>query len=164
MRHVVLQAKLHECGGPAAVLAAVEHNLAGLAHARGANDNGEGHIERALALRPPDDADGQLADRGVLAALWTGQGRVAEAEALFAELAAAWAARYHDNHYEAALCRRHLAVLAERRGDTFTAARFYRSALAATIGSRGSGHPEVADLQKALAAVDAAGTRASHRP
>jgi tetratricopeptide (TPR) repeat protein len=131
------------------------HNLAGLAHARGHYTEGEPHIRRALELRR---ASGQgrdleasvLSDRGVLAALLAGQGRLDEARALFEELAAAWTALCGPDHYEVAFCEHHLAVLAEQQGDANNALIHTRRALTAKRTILGPDHPEVRQLEDRL--------------
>jgi tetratricopeptide (TPR) repeat protein len=67
------------------------HNLAGLAHARGRYTEGEKFVRQALKLSNGPEyehAADILSDRGVLGALLVGQGRLDEAEALFAKLQA----------------------------------------------------------------------------
>jgi len=80
-----------ECGAGHPLSRRILHNLAGLTHARGFYDEGETFIRQALGLsygpeyEHPADI---LSDRGVLGALFVGQGRLDEAEALFTKLQA----------------------------------------------------------------------------
>jgi tetratricopeptide (TPR) repeat protein len=125
------------------------HNLAGLAHARGRYTEGEKFVRQALKLSNGPEyehAADILSDRGVLGALLVGQGRLDEAEALFAKLQADWTALRGPRHYEVAFCEHHLAVLREKRGDTPGALALYEYALRKKRDILGPEHPEVAEL------------------
>jgi Tetratricopeptide repeat len=135
-----------ECAGPL-------HNLAGLEHAQHRHHHGEPYIRRALALRaaqPVPNPAAVASDRGVLAALLTGQGRKQEAESLFLELLAEWTRLRGPDHYEVGFCHRHLAALRRSEGDNAAAAAHYTAALDITRRVLGDHHPEVQDLRADL--------------
>jgi tetratricopeptide (TPR) repeat protein len=132
--------------GPTAEIAALHHNLAGLAHARERYVEAEEHARRAVATRraltraaPVDLAQ----DLAVLAAALAGQHRHDEAIALFEEaLVICWRAR-PPRRYEIAVQLHNLASIRQTLGDAARAEQLYREALAIKEALLGDEHPEV---------------------
>jgi len=126
-----------------ALRAALAHNLAGLAHARGQFLAAEAHARRALTLHASNcDPSALLADRGVLLAVLVGQGRLIEAEQLAQELIQCWSRLCGPRHYEVAHARHHLATVLVRRGAREQAAEECRQAVAIFSSLLGDDHPE----------------------
>jgi tetratricopeptide (TPR) repeat protein len=142
-----------EYGPDAPELAALHHNLAGLAHARGDYVEAEAPARRAVALRQstcPPDPDGLASDRAVLGAVLVGQNRLDEATALFSEALAHWQTRYGPDHYEVAADLHHLAMIDTAQGRPATAQERLQTALSIKRHVLGEEHPEVRTLQQAV--------------
>lgn len=140
-------------------LAAILHNLAGLAYARGDYTNGEPHIQRAIYLRgdPPDDAAALLSDRTLLAALLAGARRDHEALPLLEELIDAWTVLRGAEHYEVGHCRHHLGLLLIRAGNTHRARAELDVAHGTLRRVLGADHPEVRAVAADLATMTGKG-------
>lgn len=141
-------------GADAPALAGLEHNLAGLCHARGQHALGEPHIRRALTLRTacpgrawPGDVFG---DQAVLVALLAGQCRYDEAEPLARDLIEAWTQLRGPDHYEVGHARDHLASILTNLGQAAAAADQYRQALQIYQAHLGPDHPEAVAVRDAL--------------
>ncbi|MEU7141629.1 tetratricopeptide repeat protein [Nocardia sp. NPDC046473] len=145
-----------ETGATPAEFAALSHNLAGLAHARGDYLDAETHARRAVDTRrsgshtnPVDLAQ----DLAVLAAALAGQDRHEEARTLLHEALAICRAARPPRQYEIAVQLHNLAAIEQTLGDTDTAERHYRQALTIKERLLGSEHPEIALLTNNLATL-----------
>jgi tetratricopeptide (TPR) repeat protein len=126
------------------LLAALEHNLAGLAHARGHHVEGLPHARAAIALRSqaaPDDHVALAADQAVLASLLAGVGQTDEARATFTRVLATIERAYGPDHYETAVVLHNLAALDP---DPDHAVAIQQRVLAIKERVLGAHHPEVA--------------------
>jgi tetratricopeptide (TPR) repeat protein len=124
--------------------AALEHNLAGLAHVRGRHVEGIPHARAAIALRSqsaPDDPLALAADRAVLASLLASAGQTDEARATFTYVLATIEQAYGPDHYETAVVLHNLAAL---EPDPDQAVALQRRVLAIKERVLGAHHPEVA--------------------
>lgn len=144
-------------------LAALYHNLGGLAHARGDHVTAEPLARHAVELRsaavgPIDVAT--LLDRSAHAAVLDGLGRSAEAEAEIREILPGLAAALGDGHPEVAVARGNLAAIIQRRGDLGEAERLYRQVLASREAVAGPDSPTLAIPLNNLGTV----LRAAGRP
>jgi tetratricopeptide (TPR) repeat protein len=139
---------------PAAFLAVVHHNLAGLAYAREELDLARALIDEALLWRDRAGAplEDVAADRGVLGAVLAAQHRDGEARAVLHEVLATVEGLHGVDHYEVAVVLHNLAAL-ERRHDPVEAERLYERALAIKRRRLGPRHREVAVLASNLAAL-----------
>jgi tetratricopeptide (TPR) repeat protein len=136
--------------------AALQHNLAGLAHARQRYAEAESHARRAVALRRtvPGMRETDLAeDLAVLAAALAGQDRHREACALFGEALTICRAARPPRWYEIAVQLHNLAAIRQACDEPEDAERLYREALAIKERLLGSGHPEIARLLNNLATL-----------
>lgn len=128
-------------------LAALQHNLGGLAHARGDLAAAEPLARRAVALRTsaagPFDPS-TLLDRSALAAILDGLGRSAEAEAELRDLLPGLVEALGDDHPEVAVARGNLAAIVQRRGDLAEAEALYRRVIAAREADAGPSSPTLA--------------------
>jgi tetratricopeptide (TPR) repeat protein len=131
---------------PTPEMAALHHNLAGLAYAREHYVDAESHARRAVAVRralrrtaPVDLAQ----DLAVLAAALAGQRRHDEAIALFDEALAICRRARPPREYEIAVHLHNLAAIQQTLGDAARAEHLYREALAIKEALLGSEHPEV---------------------
>jgi len=140
-------------GADAAVL---EHNLAGLAYARGQHEVAEQHARRAVALRRglPGATDVDVAiDLAVLASAVAGQQRHDEARALLEEAMAACERARPPRRYEIAVHLHNLAAIDQASCHTAAAERGYRRALALKEELLRPEHPEVALVANNLATL-----------
>lgn len=142
-----------EHGGDDRVVAAICHNLGGLAHARGEPEGGVPWARRSVRIRETlgDDAVALAADRGALAGLLVDCNDLDEA----AELLHA-AGRTFDEHgdeFEMAIVDGNLAAVALRRGALDDADAFARAALAGKEAALGSSSPELAVTLTTLGTV-----------
>jgi len=137
-------------------LAAIYHNLAGLAHVQGQFAQAEEPARRAVHLRraasPPNPA-GLAADLSVLGAVLAGQKRFDEAAATFTEALALWRSRYGDRHYEVAVQLHNLAAIQQEQGDYPSAEATLNDALEIKRRILGESHPEIAAILNNLATV-----------
>ena len=142
-------------GSEQGLLAAVHHNLAGLAHAQGNYHDGEVPARRAIELRVAarGSASEIAADRTVLAAILTGLHRLDEAEEIVQESIATWTGEYGPDHYEVAVNLHDLAAIHRMRGDLAGSQALVLRALAIKRRLLGDRHPEVAALLSSLAAL-----------
>jgi tetratricopeptide (TPR) repeat protein len=127
-------------------MAALHHNLAGLAYAREQYVEAESHARRAVAVRRalPRTAPVDLAqDLAVLAAALAGQRRHDEAIALFDEALAICRRARPPRAYEIAVHLHNLAAIQQALGDAARAEKLYREALAVKESLLGGEHPEV---------------------
>ncbi|WP_309994259.1 tetratricopeptide repeat protein [Arthrobacter pascens] len=143
-------------GRDALELAAIYHNLAGLAHVQGQFIQAEEPARRAVhsrrAASPPDPA-GLAADLSVLGAVLAGQERFDEAAAILSEALALWRSRYGNRHYEVAVQLHNLAAIQQAQGDYSSAEVTLGEALEIKRGILGESHPEIAAILNNLATV-----------
>ncbi|MEI7745777.1 MAG: tetratricopeptide repeat protein [Chloroflexota bacterium] len=133
-----------------AAAAALEHNFAGLAHARGDYTGGLPHARAAIALRATIeqvDPTALAADQAVLAALLAGAGRRDEARATFFRVLAITEDAYGPDHYETAVVLHNLAAL---ESDSEQAVQLQQRALTIKRRTLGDAHPEVAAIRANL--------------
>jgi tetratricopeptide (TPR) repeat protein len=136
--------------------AALQHNLAGLAHARQRYAEAESHARHAVTLRRTVAGmrETDLAeDLAVLAAALAGQDRHREARALFYEALTICRAARPPRCYEIAVQLHNLAAIRQACDEPEDAERLYREALAIKERLLGSGHPEIARLLNNLATL-----------
>jgi tetratricopeptide (TPR) repeat protein len=144
---------LDEAGAPTAEIAALQHNLAGLAYAQERYVEAETHARRAVALRraEPRTTPVDLAqDLAVLASALAGQGRYDEAIALFDEALTICRKARPPRHYEIAVQLHNLAAIYQALGEPARAEQLYRQALAIKEMLLGGEHPEVAVIADKL--------------
>ncbi len=128
-------------------VAAVLHNLAGLAHARGDYRTAERLGRQGLAIRVTALGDDHLAvatDRAALAPILDGLDRQDEAEKLLRQALATFERVLGGDHYEVAVARHNLAAIDHRRGRLDRAAAGYRRSLHIRATVLGDDHPELA--------------------
>jgi tetratricopeptide (TPR) repeat protein len=167
-RYATVRAVLEDAYGPDhPVLAAVWHNLAGLAHSRGDLAEGEAYARRSLALHRrafPPDHPAVVADEAHLAALLQARGRHAEAEPLLRRAIGYFTDRHGPDHVDVLTNLHNLAAVLAGSGDPHGAEALYRRALDGKRRTFGPEHPEVAVTLNNLAALVAGrGDRASAR-
>lgn len=125
--------------------AALHHNLAGLAHARGDHAASEAEARRALALRADAPRDPRYGgDLGALALAIAEQGRHEEALAVFAEALGIYEAMLPPSHPEVAYLLHNLGDTLVDAGRFAEATSAYDEALRVKEEALGEGHPEVA--------------------
>jgi len=127
--------------------ATLEHNLAGLAYARGRYREAEEHARQAIALRRRVPRVSTLAlapDLAVLASALAAQRRYSEAATLLRQTLAAYQKARPPRRYEIAVQLHNLADVAQAVGDLAEAEDLYRRALALKEELLGPDHPEVA--------------------
>jgi len=134
-------------GATGGVMAALRHNLGGLAHSRGDLPTAERETRRALELHTashgashPDTAG----DRGQLAAILSELGRHEEAERELRRTADDFGAAYGPDHVEVAIARTALGAALHRVGRLDEADAEYRAGLAARERTQGAEHPMLA--------------------
>jgi tetratricopeptide (TPR) repeat protein len=139
-----------------ALRAALLHNLAGLAHARGRFDEAETIARAGLAHRIGARAAALdiAADEAALGSILAANGQSVEAEALIRKSMATFESRLGPEHYEVAANLNNLAALLFHRGDVAAAAPMYRRALAIKERRLGMRHPEVALILNNLAVLE----------
>jgi tetratricopeptide (TPR) repeat protein len=135
--------------------AGLQHNLAGLAYARGRYAEAETHARSAVALRQQARAGAVdlAADRAVLGSAVAKQGRLAEAAALFEQALAACRAARPPRRYEIAVQLHNLADIDHDAGRPADAERRYLEALALKEELLGADHPETAVLANNLGSL-----------
>ena len=137
---------LDEATASPSEIAALHHNLAGLAYARERYAEAESHARRAVAVRrgQPRAAPVDLAqDLAVLAAALAGQHRTDEAVALFEEALTICRRARPPREYEIAVHLHNLAGIHQTLGAPARAEQLYREALAIKETLLGGEHPEV---------------------
>ncbi|GAA3019949.1 tetratricopeptide repeat protein [Streptosporangium longisporum] len=146
---------LERHGGSPLMEADALHNLAGLAHARGA-PGGEEHARAAIEIRSRTlgPAHPQVAgDLAVLGAVLAAEGRHAEAEDALNRALDVFRDRLGADHYEVAVCQVNLARLDALQGRAGEAERRYREALSIKRLVLGDDHPEVERLAAVVGAT-----------
>ena len=128
-------------------VAALLHNLGGLAYARGAYERAEPLARQAVEIR--SDALGaaaptSLLDRSAHAAILARLGRSAEAEASIRALLPALEAGFGPDHPEVAVALNNLAALAQERGALDEAESLYRRVIEIRVARLGAGSPAMA--------------------
>ena len=130
-------------------LADVQHNLAGLQHARRAYTEGEQFARRAITLRTKAhgaDSIEVAADMAVLGALLLGHQRFDEAEHLFEQTCDCWTRHRGPEHYEVAIGLHSLGAVHVAQGQHRKATHDYAEALRIKRTVLGDTHPEVLSL------------------
>jgi tetratricopeptide (TPR) repeat protein len=155
--------RLAEAAGDFVMQASIEHNLAGLYHARGQYARGEPHARRAVELRKRarGTAHELAQERAALAALLEPQGKLDEAERLFGGALKVFAR--HRDWYELGVNESNLATLMFARGKLDEAERLYRRSLRHKRRSIGPDHPDTAITLHNLGMVVCCGKRAEAR-
>lgn len=126
-------------------LAALLHNLGGLAHARGDFVSAEPFARLAIEVRSASDGHdelGVLLDRSAHAAILAGLGREAEAEAAIRDLLPDLERLVGPDHPEVAVALNNLAAIVQGHGDLTLAESLYRRVVtikAAALGDRSPG-------------------------
>jgi tetratricopeptide (TPR) repeat protein len=139
-------------------LAAVHHNLAGLAHSQRRPAEAEAHARRSLQLHLaalPADHPKVVADEAHLGAILEAAGRLTAAEPLLRRAVAYFIERYGPTHYEVAVNLHNLAAVRAGQGALAEAETLYLQALEAKRAALGPGHPEVGLTLSNLAALAA---------
>jgi tetratricopeptide (TPR) repeat protein len=133
------------------LLAALLHNLGGLAHSRRRPAEAEPFARRGLALRRArcDDPVGVAADAAALASILETRECWDEAEALYREALAVY--REVGDDYEAAMTINGLAAVLRFAGRPDDAEPLFRDALLMMERERGPAHPETATVRNNLA-------------
>ena len=134
-------------GATGGIIAALRHNLGGLAHSRGDLPTAERETRRALELHTkshgaarPDTA----CDRSQLAAILSELGRHEEAERELRRTAEDFAAAYGPDHVEVAIARTALGAALHRVGRLDKADADYRAGLRYRKRTQGAEHPMLA--------------------
>jgi tetratricopeptide (TPR) repeat protein len=144
-------------GDANATVAAIEHNLGGLAHARGDFRRAERHARRAVSLRRslvgPHHPD-LLADEAALAAVLDGLERWDEAETLHRKVVAGLSSVHGRAHTEVGLALANFGAHWQLRGRRRDAKAMLERALRILERALGRLHPSVALTLHNLAAVD----------
>ncbi|MEV6558485.1 tetratricopeptide repeat protein [Nocardia sp. NPDC051756] len=151
-----LRRRYDETGATPAEFAALSHNLAGLAHARGDYPDAETYARRAVDTRrsaPHTNPVDLAQDLAVLAAALAGQDRHEQARTLLNEALAICRTAHPPRHYEIAVQLHNLAAIEQTLGDAETAERHYQQALTIKDRILGSDHPEIAVLTNNLATL-----------
>jgi tetratricopeptide (TPR) repeat protein len=114
-------------------LAALFHNLGGLAHARGDLETAEPLARRAVEIRSASvgpRAPATLLDRSAHAAILAGLGRADDAEASIQDLLGDLEAVLGSEHPEVAIALNNLAAILQTRGALVEAESIYRRVIA----------------------------------
>jgi tetratricopeptide (TPR) repeat protein len=139
-------AALMETAGPLPLhfVAAMEHNRAGLALARGDSKAAETHARRAVtARRRAGASESAIAiDQVIVSAALAGQDRIEAARTQLREALSTLECLLGPNHYEVGSCLIVLGAL-EQQDDPHLARQYYERALIIKKRTRGSRHPEV---------------------
>jgi tetratricopeptide (TPR) repeat protein len=136
-----------------AAIAALHHNLAGLAYARGDHIEAESHARRAVAVRRAQrraDPVDLAQDLAVLASALAGQDRHDEAIAQFEEARTICERARPPRRYEIAVHVHNLAAIHHALGAPERAEQLYREALAIKEALLGGEHPEIGLLANNL--------------
>jgi tetratricopeptide (TPR) repeat protein len=130
-----------------ASVAAILHNLGGLAHERGEHHTAYGYALRGLHIREALAEPDPLAlaqDRAAFAAILVDLHRYDEAETLLAAALATYESWYGPWHYEVAVTLHNLGCLRYRRGQAGAAADTPRRAYQVKRAVLGASHPDLA--------------------
>ena len=128
-------------------MAAIYHNLAGLAHARGDAAAAEPLARRSVEIRERSSGPDHLAtilDRAGLAAILSDLGRAEEASGLLERVLRDLDVTVGRDHREYAVTLNNLAALDQRRGDLEAAEARYRRALEIKERTQGPEAPALA--------------------
>jgi tetratricopeptide (TPR) repeat protein len=133
------------------LLAALLHNLGGLAHSRGLPNEAEPLARRGLAIRETScpDPRGIAADEAALAAILEALERWDEAERSYRRALSIWSELGDD--YEIAMTLNGLAATVRFGGRPEEAEPMFREALAIIEADRGATHPDTATIRNNLA-------------
>ncbi|WP_320672086.1 tetratricopeptide repeat protein [Patulibacter defluvii] len=128
--------------------AVLDHNLGGLAHARGDLETARRHAEAALAWRQAAAGDrphdrAVAVERAALAAILIDAGECVAAVALLDAALASFAITGTDDPLDVGAAQHNLAEGLRRLGDDRGAARAYEAAVRAKSAALGPAHPEV---------------------
>jgi tetratricopeptide (TPR) repeat protein len=137
-------------------LAALFHNLGGLAYARGDFESAEPLARRAVEIRSSSlgrRAPATLLDRSAHAAIVAGLGRSDEAEASIRELLGDLEVTLGPDHAEVAVALNNLAALLQARGALPEAETLYRRVIAIKEAALGDDSPTLAVPLNNLATV-----------
>jgi tetratricopeptide (TPR) repeat protein len=128
-------------------VAAILHNLGGLAHERGDHKAAYAYARRGLEVREALAEPDPLAlaqDRAALAAVLVDLHRYHQAQTLLAGALATYQAWYGPWHYEVGVTLHNLGALAYRRGQAGAAADTLRRAYEVKRAVLGARHPDLA--------------------
>src|SRR5690242_9959080 len=148
-RHYQHALAIHERHGEvdSANVAAILHNLGGLAHERGDHDTAHGYARRGLDIREALTQPDPLAlaqDRAAFAAILIDLHRYDEADALLADALATYESWYGPRHYEVGVALHNLGCLRYRQGQLDAAAGTLRRAYQMKRAVLGRRHPDLA--------------------
>lgn len=159
-RYTTVRTILEAAHGPEhPALAAVWHNLAGLAHSRGDTAEAETFARRSLTMHRAAHPPGHpavVADEAHLGALLQAAGKHAEAEPLLRRAIAYFTARHGPDHADVLVSAHNLAAVLAATGRTGAAEDLYATTLDGKRRTFGPEHPEVALTLNNLAALAAA--------
>jgi tetratricopeptide (TPR) repeat protein len=130
-----------------ASIAAIWHNLGGLAHERGDHQTAYGYARRGLEVREALAEPDPLAlaqDQAALAAILVDLHRYGEAETLLAGALATYQSWYGPWHYEVGVTLHNLGCLRYRQGQAGAAAETLRRAYDVKRAVLGARHPDLA--------------------
>jgi tetratricopeptide (TPR) repeat protein len=130
-----------------ASIAAILHNLGGLAHERGDHQAAYGYARRGLEVREALAEPDPLAlaqDQAAFAAILVDLHRHHEAETLLAGALATYESWYGPWHYEVGVTLHNLGCLRYRRGQAGAAAETLRRAYEVKRAVLGARHPDLA--------------------
>src|SRR5215472_4707241 len=128
-------------------IAAILHNLGGLAHERGDHQAAYGYARRGLEIRealPEPDPLALAQDRAAFAAILVDLHRYDEAETLLAGALATYQSWYGPRHYEVGVTLHNLGCLRYRQGQAGAAAETLRQAYEVKRAVLGARHPDLA--------------------
>ena len=128
-------------------IAAILHNLGGLAHERGDHQRAYRYARRGLEVRQALAEPDPLAlaqDRAALAAILVDLHRYDEAETLLADALTTYQSWYGPRHYEVGVTLHNLGCLRYRRGQADAAAGTLHRAYEVKRAVLGARHPDLA--------------------
>jgi tetratricopeptide (TPR) repeat protein len=137
--------------------ATLEHNLGGIAHARGLYAEAEPHARRAVALRAAAvgvSHPAWAADVAALAAVVESRGRLDEAAVLYRQSQAVFRRKLGERSLEFGLGLAGLAAVEQQRGNVARARSLYAQALPTLSRLLGRHHPDVALTVNNLAVLE----------
>ena len=138
-------------------IAAVWHNLAGLAHSRADYRTAETYSRGGLAIRIAALGEDHLdvaADRAALGPILDALGRSDEAEQLLHQALAVFERDLGTEHYEVAVTLHNLGAIHHRRGQHTAAVETYGRSLRIRAATLGEHHPELATTLVNLAVLE----------
>jgi tetratricopeptide (TPR) repeat protein len=130
-----------------ASIAAILHNLGGLAHERGDHETAYEYARRGLEIREALAEPDPLAlaqDRAAFAAILVDLHRYDQAETLLTDALATYESWYGTRHYEVGVTLHNLGALQYRRGQIDAAAQTLRRAYDVKRAVLGRRHPDLA--------------------